>query len=203
MHVVCERFLQKTSTHGSDGLRLCSERASCETAGFSDIWCCKRQSLNERQREFAWQIDHSTNDRLSDAKFAVKLRMRAVCEARPLGTPVFIWSPALISYRAVKPPVFIYCVVQVGLMYMYMQAHVQLLICFDILFTIDLEILGMKKFSVIIFNNKNESGLIFSLSYTIVNGISLYCQVVILVKIIPAQTLTNGMFYCQKFRSTV
>ena len=48
------------------------------------IWRSKRQSLDERQQEFACQIDRSTNDRLLDAKFAVKLRVCAVCEARPL-----------------------------------------------------------------------------------------------------------------------
>ena len=74
--------------------------------GFSAIWCSKRQSLDERQREFAWQIDRSTNNRLLDAKFAFKLHVRAVREARPIGTPAFIWSPATISYWAVKPPAF-------------------------------------------------------------------------------------------------
>ena len=74
--------------------------------GFSAIWRSKTQSLDERQWEFVWQIDHSTNDRLLDAKLAVKLCVHAVCEARPLGTLAFIRSPTLISYRAVKPPVF-------------------------------------------------------------------------------------------------
>ena len=42
-----------------------------------------------------------------DAKFALKFRVHAVCEARPLRTLAFIWNPALISYWVVKPPAFI------------------------------------------------------------------------------------------------
>ena len=71
---------------------------------FFTIWCSKRQSLDKCERELTWQTDHSTNDRLLNAKFA-KLRVHAVCEAHPLGTPAFVWSPTLISYQAVKLPV--------------------------------------------------------------------------------------------------
>ena len=66
------------------------------------IWCSKSQSFNEHQRAFIWQIDHSTNGRSLEANFAVELHVHTVYEAHPLRTPAFIWTTALISYRAVK-----------------------------------------------------------------------------------------------------
>ena len=45
---------------------------------------------NSLDKLIARQIDCSTNDRSLNAKFAVKLHVRAVCEARPLKTPAFI-----------------------------------------------------------------------------------------------------------------
>ena len=105
--MVFECFLQETSNQSRDGLRLRSENTSCEAVGLSSsIWLSKRQLLNEHQREFAWQIDCLMNSRSLDANFAVKLHVRAVCEARLLATPVFISNLALNCYRTVKPLVF-------------------------------------------------------------------------------------------------
>ena len=106
-YVVFECFLQETSGQGSGGLYLCSKNTFCEAVGlFSFIWCSKRQSFNWHQRAFTWQIDRSTNSRLLNTNFAVKLHVHAVCDARPLQTLAFIWNPVLISYRAMKPPAF-------------------------------------------------------------------------------------------------
>ena len=93
--------------YGSDGLHLHCENTSCETVWLSSsIWRSKRQSLDERHWEFTWQTDRLTNGRLLDANLADKLRVRAVLEAHPCGTPAFVWNQELISYRAVKPLVF-------------------------------------------------------------------------------------------------
>ena len=72
----------------------------------SSIWRSKRQSLDERHREFVLRTDRSMNGRSLDANFGLKLCVRAVCEARSLRTPAFIWNPAIISYTTVKLPAF-------------------------------------------------------------------------------------------------
>ena len=93
--MVFERFLQETSTPGSNGLHLPSENTSCESVGlFSSISLSKRQSLDECQREFACQIDRLTIGRSLNAMFVVKLCLRAVCDTCPLGTSALFENEA-------------------------------------------------------------------------------------------------------------
>ena len=82
-YVVCKHFLQKTSTFRAVMAFVCTPRKLlAKRQSFSAIRRSKRNSLDKRQREFAWQIDCLTNDRLLDTKFSVKLCVHAVCEAR-------------------------------------------------------------------------------------------------------------------------
>ena len=60
--------------------------------------------MSTRNRLTNWSLDEQKI--VLNTKFEDKLRVCAVCEARPLGTPAFIWSLALISYLSVKPSAF-------------------------------------------------------------------------------------------------
>ena len=99
-------LLQWASDHDSDGLHLHSEKTSCKAVGlFSCIRRSKRQSFNERQWAFGWQIDHSTNGRsLIQILHSNSTCFRCVRHAHYW--PAFIWTLALISYWAVKPLAF-------------------------------------------------------------------------------------------------